>query len=101
MKDFRDNHAIFVRFTEHDGFSLSIIEALGAGMEVVWNHTAEKVLMAKTAEEAITQVACLIERIKERGMISSKENSDFINDHFEKKSVLNHFSRTLLQNIQV
>jgi len=65
--------AVYIRLTEHDGNSLSVIQALNSGCEVVWNYPAPHVHY--TASQSDNQRA-LFEAIEEVTLRDLKPNID-------------------------
>jgi glycosyltransferase involved in cell wall biosynthesis len=59
---------IFLRLTDHDGFSVSVIEALAYGCEVIMSLPFDITHLATTTEEAIDIIKMLSTKIEARGM---------------------------------
>jgi glycosyltransferase involved in cell wall biosynthesis len=59
---------IFLRLTDHDGFSVSVIEALAFGCEVIMSLPFELTHLATTTDEAIDKMNNVISTIEARGM---------------------------------
>lgn len=55
---------IFLRLTDHDGFPVSVIEALGFGAEVLMSLPSELTYLASTEKEAIHTMHQAIEKVK-------------------------------------
>lgn len=87
--------AVFLRLPEHDGFAFSVIEALGAGCEVIWTMPGERALHATTSAETIETLSETLAKVEARGNIPNSENSAWALEHYEKKVVLDHYIQTL------
>jgi hypothetical protein len=54
-----DDASAILRFTEHDGLSVMVIEALARGRHVVWNHALPGVSYASSSVDAVETVVKL------------------------------------------
>jgi glycosyltransferase involved in cell wall biosynthesis len=97
MKRLRFNHAIFIRLTEHDGNSLSVLEALASGQEVIWNYPGENCNYVQEISEIEDTFKEVIYKIELRGMISSSQNIDFVKKNHSKETILTNFKNTILR----
>lgn len=88
MKMLQSETPIFIRLTEHDGFSLSVLEALAHGSEVIWNYPHPMVNYCSN-ETVATVFDQLLERLKKNGLQRSKENIVYIDNNFNKDFVMN------------
>lgn len=94
MKKIQREIPIFIRLTDHDGFSLSVLEAFAFGAEVIWNqphelvHQATKSLLETAFKEAHF-------KILENNFIPNKSNINYIRDNFQKLDVLNNLIKKL------
>jgi len=86
---------IFVRMTEHDGYSLSIMEALSYGLEVIWNNPHEKTLLATNSVELTKSIIQLNEKITERQLQSNTENQNWIKENLDRDKVLKNYIETV------
>lgn len=82
---------IFLRLTEHDGFSLSVIEALSYGCEVIWTFPYEHSYQAKTNEEAIQMFDKLQKLILTRGLTPNHQLIEVIKNSFDNKIVMGNY----------
>ena len=88
--------AIFLRLPQHDGFSLSVLEALAHGAEVIWTtpmpayvmHWKEGELFNPLLEKAIAN-------INSRQLHSDLERQLAIGKQFNKETVLHGFLQTI------
>jgi glycosyltransferase involved in cell wall biosynthesis len=92
MMELRNASPIFIRLAEHDGFSLSVLEALAAGCEVIWKYPFENCHQLIDIENDFSQVVALV---KERNFIRNKENIAYIAKNFQKEVILNNFIQEL------
>jgi glycosyltransferase involved in cell wall biosynthesis len=56
MKEIYSQVTALIRFTEHDGFSFMVIEALSAGRYVFWTYPLEGVIQVKSYEQLKNEV---------------------------------------------
>lgn len=90
------HHAIYVRLTEHDGKSISVSQALGAGCEVVWSYEIDRCHFAETDIEKLEhQIRKIKASIEERGLLPNKENIVFAKDNLNKDVVMTRFVEQL------
>ena len=88
------NTPIFLRMTDHDGFSVSVIEATALGAEVLtrleteWTHLVDEKNVLEVFESAVNQV-------KERGLKPNMENSMSVLKEFDKTTVLTNYVNEL------
>jgi len=92
MTELRNASPIFIRLAEHDGFSLSVLEALAAGCEVIWKYPFENCHHLKEVEVDFIKVVNLV---KERNFTRNKENIAYIAKNFQKEVILNNFIQEL------
>lgn len=78
MNELYDNISIVIRYTKHDGLSMNVLEALGKGKEVIWNHQLECIHYAPSTDLIIENLKALT---KERPLIN-KFNHRFIMDNY-------------------
>jgi glycosyltransferase involved in cell wall biosynthesis len=86
---------IFVRMTEHDGYSLSIMEALSYGVEVIWNNPHEKTYFADNTNELKDSIRQLADKITSRNLQSNLENQIWIKENLDRDKVLKNYIETI------
>lgn len=82
---------ICLRLTEHDGFSVTVIEAVTYGAEVIWSLPFEYSYLAQTVEQTEKIMKELILKIKARGMVPNFENIKSVEDYFNKEKVITNY----------
>jgi len=87
--------AIFMRLTDHDGFSVSVLEALGFGCEVIWTYEFKFTHYSKTIEDTKIKIIELIEKIKSRGLIPNFDQVDKIYKLYNKELILNNYKQEI------
>lgn len=97
MMRLRTKHAIFIRLTEHDGNSLSVLEALASGQEVIWNYPGENCNYVHDLDSTISTLNDLIQKIENRGMQSSLQNINFVKSTYSKEKILINFKNSILR----
>ncbi len=91
---------ICLRLTDHDGFSVTVIEAITYGSEVIWSLPFEYSHLAKTVEETQVILNQLIPKIKQRGMTPNIENRIALVDYFNKDKVLSNYIHELKEFVK-
>lgn len=88
MKKYQREIPIFIRLTEHDGFSLSVLEAFAFGAEVIWTQPHELVhhISSNLFEVAFENAH---QKILENEFKPNLNNINYIKDNFQKLDVLN------------
>lgn len=87
--------AIFLRLTEHDGFSASVTEALSYGAEVLWTHPFPPSIMVKDTDDLHKEFKAAVERVKQRSLQPNKENATRTRNTFTKETILTTYATTL------
>jgi glycosyltransferase involved in cell wall biosynthesis len=102
-EEFRDKlkqSAIFVRLTEHEGFPVSVIEAMSYGCEVMMSMPYSPVVLARTADEAVSGFERIIQKLRERGMKPNQELVEIARRDFDKDKVVNAYLKALKSVVQ-
>ncbi|MDG2154121.1 MAG: hypothetical protein P8K10_09335 [Crocinitomicaceae bacterium] len=89
------NAAIFVRMTDHDGFSVSVIEAISIGAEVIWSHNAECVHYVQNIEELNHAIKNTVEKIKNRDYKPNQKTIDFAKTYYGKSELMHNYIQEL------
>lgn len=92
--DLLKQSSILFRWVPHDGYSLSVIEAMGYGLEIVWTYDIreEKKLPFEQYKEYFRQA---IERISKRNLKRNFDNIHWVKINADKESILNRFYETI------
>lgn len=93
MKELRRENAIFLRIVEHDGNALSVMEALGAGQEVIWTYPGEHCHLMKG--DLANKIAEVRQKVAERNFQPNKENIEWVRENFRKEHILENFVREI------
>lgn len=91
---------IFLRLAEHDGFSVSVIEALGCGCEIMMRFPYTNAIKVSSAKEAVEGLKTLTNRILARGMTPSSTNLELAKREFNKSSIIGNYLQTLKKLVQ-
>ena len=86
---------IFVRLVDHDGNSISVIEALGNGCEVIWSYPNEKCFLAKTGDELAQSISEISELINSRNNIPNEGNFLFVKEKYRKDIVIGNYIKEI------
>lgn len=90
MKNLKDNCAVLVRMTEHDGNSHMVSEALSAGLEVVWNYPYPKAQHADDTPALIRALTKLKIKFEETGGKKNLENIAWVKSNLNRDAVLSN-----------
>jgi hypothetical protein len=95
FEQLRIDSPIFLRLPEHDGYSLSVIDALAAGNEVLWSTKHPKCYFSKKEDDqkVFTEI---VSKLEGNGLKRNIENIEFAYVNFSKESNLN----TLIRNLE-
>mgnify|MGYP001162703619 FL=1 len=91
------NSPIMLRMTEHDGFSVSVIEALSVGAEVIWTHPAEGVFYVKDQLEMMDAISKVLEELKKRNNTPSQKNIKLSKDIYNREKLMKEYVEKLHQ----
>ncbi len=86
---------IFVRLVDHDGNSISVVEALGNGCEVIWSYPNEKCFLAKTGDELAQSISEISELITSRNNFPNEENYLFVKEKYRKDIVIGNYIKEI------
>jgi hypothetical protein len=86
---------IFLRMTDHDGFSVTVIEALSVGAEVIWTHPSECIHWVKNEIELVNKIEELLKLIQNRNLSPSNENINFSKKAYNKIALLRNYVSNL------
>lgn len=86
---------VCLRLTEHDGFSVTVIEALSFGAEVIWSLPSERTYLAQTTEEVAKVLTKVLEDVKARGMTPNEENIAYANENYNKEKIMSNYVKVL------
>jgi hypothetical protein len=88
---------VFIRLTEHDGYSKSVMEALASGNEVIWNMKHEQCHYVKRdANDVSAKLNEVIQIIENRNLTKNLNNISWAEKNLNKKNVLDD----LIQSMQ-
>ncbi len=83
--------AIFLRLTEHDGFSISVLEALSHGCEVIWTYPLEDVHLLQQGQELKEVLVDCLDIVFKRANKPNREVALRIQTAFEKKKIIANY----------
>jgi len=96
--DFRremEKSAIFLRLTAHDGYSVSVMEAVASGCEVLATQPFEKCTFI-TPQSSISEVfATVLKSIEDRGMLPNQDYIHFADKNYQREKVLTSYLQKL------
>lgn len=91
VNELLDQYPIFIRLTKHDGYSLSVLEALGNGNEVIWNYPHSQTSMASSKEELIKKYSLLKNKLNFNSLKRNQENITWIKENLNRERILTKF----------
>ncbi len=91
MCELRDKTPICLRLPQHDGYSLTVIEALSCGNEVIWTMPHEQCHLLKNIGDAEMIFKKVIDNFRERNLLRNENNILFVKNNFSREEVLGNF----------
>ena len=95
MKRLQYETNVMVRMTQHDGNPHSVAEALGMGMDVIWNYPHPRVLTAGNATALRDAVRELKQKFTDGNSGRNEANIEWVRTHLNRTKVLQNFIDTL------
>lgn len=92
---FAQKSSVFLRLPEHDGFSVSVIESLGMGSEVLWTFKADYTTHINDSDEIVPQLKRVLEKVKNRGLVPNKESIDYVRSNFNRADIIKKYIQKL------
>jgi len=86
---------IFLRLTDHDGFSVSVIEALSYGCEVIATIPFELCHFAKDEAAIIEQTSLVINKLEQRNLARNNDSIEAMNKKFNPSVIFPNYSQKL------
>lgn len=95
VKALLNEHAIFLRLTKHDGYSLSILEAIANGNFVIWNNPHPAVNYVENTESLLTVFENLINQTAKNKFERNSAALDWANQHLKRDMILSNYVKTI------
>ena len=95
MIELRNKSAICLRLPQHDGYSLTVIEALSYGHEVIWTIPHEQCYFIRNVEHAELIFKDVVNNIKNRNLLRNKNNIQFAKSNFSQKIIMSNFIKKI------
>ncbi|MBI4945988.1 MAG: hypothetical protein HY840_06265 [Bacteroidetes bacterium] len=95
MAELRTNNPIFLRLPKHDGYSLSVLEAMSSGNEVIWSKHHVQCHHAINLSETENAFNKAVNDLKNRNMQRNTNNMLFVKNNLSKEKILNMFIKRL------
>lgn len=92
-----DECAVFMRFTSHDGYSLSVLRAIANGNYVIWNNPHSCVEYVENPENLSTQLKKLFAQISENNFSRNTASVDWAKTNLNKEKILKNYIETILK----
>lgn len=88
--------SIFIRLTEHDGYSKSVQEALANGSEVIWNMEHPKCHRTnRDSKNVIEMCSKIVNELSMRNNVRNIDNINWVRANLNKETVLSNFISTI------
>lgn len=95
MSELQKKTPVCMRLPQHDGYSLTVIEALSCGNEVIWTMPHEQCHHLKDIEAADIIFKKVIDNFRERDLWRNENNIFFVKNNFSREKVLEIFVKTI------
>jgi hypothetical protein len=92
--------AVFIRLTEHDGNSLSVIQALNKGCEVVWNYPAPHVHYTANPSQNKKALQEALEQVSLRNLTPNTDNHTYVQNVYSEPVIRMNYIKKVLEVIQ-
>jgi len=90
-----EQSAIFLRLPEHDGYSVSVMEALASGCEVLTTMPFEKGFCVKNDDEIMEAFLACLDKIYKLELYPNKEHITFANENYNREKVMSNYLQQL------
>jgi len=91
------NHAIYIRLAMHDGYSMSVLEALGNGSEVIWNYPMEYChYVSGNSDELATKIVEISRLFTNRNHDRNHDAETLIRQNFNPGKILSSFIEKII-----
>lgn len=90
-----DECAVFMRLTEHDGYSLSVLRAVANGNYVLWNNPHPEVNFVSDVNRISEQLRGLIQQIEANKLKRNDAGILWAKKNLNKSAVLKKYSDTI------
>ncbi|MFZ4412856.1 MAG: hypothetical protein ACOYOV_07220 [Bacteroidales bacterium] len=99
-QDISSKTPIFIRLTEHDGYSRSVLEALSAGNEVIWNMKHELCHYVKRDSILVSEkLREVIQLIENRGLTKNINNIQWADENLNIQNIIGKFKEKIEEYI--
>ena len=90
-EELRNECPIFIRLTEHDGYALSVLEALSNGNYVLWNNPHPQCYFAEKEEDIELKFEQIRTELKENNRIRVGTNIDWCRQNLNESIILKNY----------
>lgn len=95
MCELRDKTPICLRLPQHDGYSLTVIEALSCGNEVIWTMPHEQCHLLKNIKDTEMIFEKVVDNLRKRNLLRNENNILFVKNNFSREEVLGNFLKII------
>ena len=86
---------IFLRLTDHDGFSVAVIEALSYGAEVLMSLPYDLTALATNEDQTYLALKNAIQKVESRGMTPNHEQIELIKIRYNRERLVTSYLQKL------
>jgi hypothetical protein len=90
-----DRSTVLLRFPEHDGKSMLVLEALARGRHVVWNYDFRGVHKAPNVAEAVSELQFLYDAHLAGKLTPNMDGFTYVREHFRRDMIATNFVNVL------
>jgi glycosyltransferase involved in cell wall biosynthesis len=91
---------VFFRLAEHEGFPVSVIEAMSFGCEVIMTSPYEYSIQAKTNEEVISAFEKASQLVSNRNFIPNHDLINMVKRDYNKETILSNYISKIKSVVQ-
>jgi glycosyltransferase involved in cell wall biosynthesis len=94
MKALLNEHAIFLRLTAHDGYSLAVMEAIANGNYVIWNNP-HPVAIDASGQNYQQLFGDLLKHITDNALSRNRLAMQWAKENLDRELILDRYSKTI------
>lgn len=89
------NCPIFIRLVKHDGYALSVMEALASGCYVIWNNPHPMCFQANSEHGLIDIFETALETARRNNLNRNVKAMDWVKSNFNRNKILSNYLKEL------
>jgi glycosyltransferase involved in cell wall biosynthesis len=88
MQVLQENTPVYLRLPRHDGYSLTVLEALSCGSEVIWSMQHEKCNFLPSSGNAEILFSRVLQKLHAGNLARNGDNMEYTRSSFSEEKVL-------------